>query len=228
MLAIVRWLVEEAGADTTRCGAKGFTAAEVVRFHENFEIDRYLLRDEKEAKAVAATSALLAELQEEEEAERERGNKKKSKKARKKGKKRDKEMENEKERQREEDQQKKRERQEQDDRLRPRQAREQQERVRKEEEERVRRAIAEARLKDLGHNAGFYCFLYGGLLMRDPCIALDGYSYERQALAAHIAMAKASGTPLLSPTTGQAMGEFYVTNHLLRNQLQAWVEERQP
>ena len=59
----------------------------------------------------------------------------------------------------------------------------------------------------------------------DPCIALDGYSYERQALEAHIAEANASGAPLLSPTTGQAMGDFFVTNHLLRNQLQAWLEE---
>jgi len=42
---------------------------------------------------------------------------------------------------------------------------------------------------------------------------------------AHIAKVKASGARLLSPTKGQVMGEFYATNHFLRNQLQAWLEE---
>lgn len=61
--------------------------------------------------------------------------------------------------------------------------------------------------------------------MTDPCIASDGYSYQRQALEAYIARAKASGMPLLSPTTGQAMGDFWVENHLLRSQLLTWAEE---
>lgn len=117
MLAIVRWLVEEAGADTKLCDAKGRTPAEVARLQKNFQIERYLLRDEKEAQAAAAASALLAELQIEEEAGKE-GGYNKSKKARKKEKKRDKETKREVEEQMKKEEQRERERQEQDDRLR--------------------------------------------------------------------------------------------------------------
>ena len=70
----MRWLVEEAGADTNGCDKKGRTAAELARFANKLEVERYLLREEKEAQASAAASALLAELQKEEEVEKEIGN----------------------------------------------------------------------------------------------------------------------------------------------------------
>lgn len=127
--------------------------------------------------------------------------------------------ERERERQKEEDERKERERQQQ-------QAQEQEERGKKEEEERARKAMVEAFLKEHGEEAGFYCLLSGGEVMTDPCIASDGYSYRREALEAYIARAKASGEPLLSPTTGQAMGDFWVENHLLRSQLLAWLKQK--
>ena len=165
------------------------------------------------------------EYQQEKDKEEENYRRKRSKKARKNEKKRGEEAKRKVEVQKEEEEQRERVRQEQDERTRWQRTQEQEQRAKKEEEERAREATAGADLKDSGYDAGFYCLLSGGALMTDPCIALDGYSYERQALVAHIAKAKGSGMPLLSPTTGQAMGGFYVTNHLLRSQLQAWLEE---
>jgi hypothetical protein len=224
LLSVVRWLAEEAGADTKACNEEGFTAAELAERAGNLEVERYLRREEKEEEAAAAASALLAELQMEDEVEGE--GKKKSKKARKKEKKRGEEAERERERQKEEEEQKEREKQEEKDKTRRQQAQEQEERGRKEEEDKVRRAAVAALMKERGDEAGFYCLLSGGHLMTDPCIASDGYSYQREALEAFIARAKASGTPLLSPTTGQAMRDFWVENHLLRSQLVAWLKQK--
>jgi len=111
-------------------------------------------------------------------------------------------------------------------RTRRQQAQEQEERGRREEEDKARRAVVAVLIKEHGEEAGFYCLLSDGQLMTDPCIASDGYSYQRQALEGYIARAKASGTPLLSPTTGQAMGDFWVENHLLRSQLLAWLKQK--
>ena len=223
-VSVVRWLVEEAGADTKLCDEEGRAAAELAGRAGNLEVERYLRREEKEEQAAAAASALLAELQMEDEVEGE--GKKKSKKSRKKEKKRDEEAERERERQTGEEEQKEREKQEEEDKTKRLQAQEQEERGRKEEEDRARRAVVAALMKEHGEEAGFYCLLSDGQLMTDPCIASDGYSYQRQALEAYIARAKASGAPLLSPTTGQAMGDFWVENHLLRSQLLAWLKQK--
>lgn len=224
LLSVVHWLAEEAGADTKVCNEEGFTAAELARRAGNLEVERYLRREEKEEQAAAAASALLAELQMEDDAEG--AGKKKSKKARKKEKKKDEEAERERERQKEEEEQKEREKQEEEDKTRRQQAQEEEERGRKEEEDKARRAVVAALMKEHGAEAGFYCLLSDGQLMTDPCIASDGYSYQREALEAYIAQAKASGTPLLSPTTGEAMGDFWVENHLLRSQLVAWLKQK--
>ena len=224
LLSVVRWLVEEAGADTKLCDEEGCTAAELAGCAGNLEVERYLRREEKEEQAAVAASALLAELQMEDEVEGE--GKKKSKKARKKEKKRDEEAERERERQRGEEEQKEREKQEEKDKTSRQQAQEQEQIGRREEEDKARRAVVAVLIKEHGEEAGFYCLLSERQLMTDPCIPSDGYSYQRQALEGYIARAKASGTPLLSPTTGQAMGDFWVENHLLRSQLLAWLKQK--
>lgn len=56
LLAVVRWLVEEAGADTKLCDGEGRTAAELAHLTKKFAVERYLLRKEKEAQADAAAN----------------------------------------------------------------------------------------------------------------------------------------------------------------------------
>lgn len=127
-----------------------------------------MLRKEKEAEATAAVSALLAELQEE-EAEKERGNKKNSQKARKKerrGMRRRRGRRSVKRTRKGTKQGKSRNRTTGSDT------------ERNESMKRVRKAMTEATMKELGHDAGFYWLLSGGVLMTDPCIALDGYSSD--------------------------------------------------
>lgn len=115
LLAIVRWLVGEAGADAKVCDEEGRTAAELA----GRVVECYLRREEKEEQAAAAASALLAELQMGDEVEGE--GKKKSKKARKKEKRRDEEVERERKRQREKEEQE-REKQEEEDKTKRQQA----------------------------------------------------------------------------------------------------------
>lgn len=56
-------------------------------------------------------------------------------------------------------------------------------------------------------------------------VAADGVSYEEAALKKYIAQAKASGKPLVSPATGEKMGEMSLPDHLLRTQIEEWLTE---
>jgi hypothetical protein len=71
--------------------------------------------------------------------------------------------------------------------------------------------------------AAFLCGLTGKL-MQHPVVAADGVSYEGAALAKYIARAITTGKPLVSPATGESMGEMSLPNHLLRTQIEEWVE----
>jgi hypothetical protein len=60
--------------------------------------------------------------------------------------------------------------------------------------------------------------------MMSPVVAQNGVSYEAAVLAQFFATRQV-GKPLVSPATGERMGEVSLPNHLLRAQIQEWVTE---
>lgn len=61
-------------------------------------------------------------------------------------------------------------------------------------------------------------------LMVDPIIASDGYTYERAALEAYAAKAKASGERLLSPVTGEMIADVFFPNVAVKNLIEQDVQ----
>lgn len=57
-------------------------------------------------------------------------------------------------------------------------------------------------------------------LMRDPCVAGDGFTYERAAITAWIQGKKAP----VSPMTGAPIANTFIPNHSLRSQIITWME----
>ena len=49
--------------------------------------------------------------------------------------------------------------------------------------------------------------------MTEAVLAMDGFSYQKSSLEAHRA---AKGQPLISPLTGDPMGDMYMSNHTLK------------
>lgn len=59
-------------------------------------------------------------------------------------------------------------------------------------------------------------------VMHDPCVASDGWSYEKAALEQHIQSSKSRGVDAVSPRTGEPIQDLGVPNHLLRHHIDKW------
>jgi hypothetical protein len=198
---LVKWLVEN-GLDPEIENAIGQTAAELAQECGHNKIYAFLTRQKAAEEADAAGLALLAELDAEEEMQAKKKEKNKKKKDKKK-------------------QQKKQGTED----------------AKEEEDVTAAAAMGGLRLsndevaaeksekQDEDVPAAFLCGLTGKL-MQHPVVAQDGVSFERSALQQYIAQAKASGKTLVSPATGERMGEVSLPNHLLRAQIDEWMEER--
>jgi len=64
------------------------------------------------------------------------------------------------------------------------------------------------------------------VLMRDACVAGDGFSFNRPALQAWVERCKAKGQVLRSPKTGEPMPEITLPNQNIRTHVVEWIEEK--
>ena len=64
--------------------------------------------------------------------------------------------------------------------------------------------------------------------MRDPVIASDGHSYERESIERWISQRKLVGELPTSPKTGLVLDEVLFPNHALRNAIEASVAHQPP
>jgi hypothetical protein len=63
-------------------------------------------------------------------------------------------------------------------------------------------------------------------LFEDVVMAMDGISYSRKYIQAHIDFCKERGKPLTSPMTGEGMEEFLVPNVMARRMVLDHVQEK--
>jgi hypothetical protein len=71
----------------------------------------------------------------------------------------------------------------------------------------------------------FVCPIEFRLMVDDPVLASDGYTYSRAGLEKWISQRKVEGRPLTSPLTGEVMDAAFHENKTHRVMVRRWVEE---
>lgn len=72
----------------------------------------------------------------------------------------------------------------------------------------------------------FVCPIELTLMVDDPVLASDGFTYSRAGLEKWISRCKAAGLPLTSPLTGEVMDAAFYENKTHRVMVRRWVEQR--
>ena len=63
-------------------------------------------------------------------------------------------------------------------------------------------------------------------LLDDAVVAMDGITYSRKSIQAHIDFCKETGKPLTSPMTGERMEAMLVPNVLIRRIVSEYVQKK--
>ena len=72
----------------------------------------------------------------------------------------------------------------------------------------------------------FVCPIELRLMVDDPVLASDGFTYSRAGLEKWILQRQVSGLPLTSPLTGEVMGAAFYDNKTHRAMVRRWVDEK--